>query len=136
MNPEALLREKIAKLEDQLAEARETIAYLEAQAGSDEGPDSDWLCMAAEHGITAKESQLLRALYQARGPVTLGQLEDAAWPDGAPSPDVLKAYACKLRKKLGGYHTIETVWGRAYALSEVGRAIVRQRLAAQRRRVA
>lgn len=130
MTPDAALRERIAKLEEQLAQARETIAYLEADhARDDDEADLRWLWLGVAMRIQPKALATLRVLYEARSIVTLPVLEDSVWPEGPVPFKAVNIYICKLRKILG-FEAIENLWGRGYRLTDVGRALVRQRLAA------
>lgn len=124
MNIESALRERIAKLEEELAEARETICFLEAPAEEFD----PWPILERDARMTPKEGAVLRKLYEARGFVHQVDVEEELWSTTC-HPDTLNVWICGLRKKLGK-DAIETSYGRGYRLTEPGRALIRQRLAA------
>lgn len=130
---EARLREQVARLKEMLEAARETIAYLE---GNDNGADEPWLQLAETRRLAPVDLKLLRALYDCRGIATAAYLEDRLWGDHLPGPDCLKVRVCILRRKLGGYHTLDTIRATGFRMTQATRALVRQWLVAASREAA
>jgi two-component system cell cycle response regulator CtrA len=70
--------------------------------------------------LTGKEFQLLHLLALRKGRATTRD-SIVSWLYGDEDPPTLKVidvFVCKLRKKLGEQHRIETVWGGGYILRD------------------
>lgn len=130
---EARLRDEVVKLKELLAEAQETIAYLE---GNDNEGDEPWLQLAETRGLAPVDLKLLRALYDCRGIATTAYLEERLWGDHLPGPDCLKVRICILRRKLGGYGSLDTIRATGFRMTQATRALVRQWLVAASREAA
>jgi len=74
--------------------------------------------------LSDKEYDLLELLSQHKGTVVTKEMFLAHLYGGINEPElkIIDVFVCHLRKKLaratGGYHYIETVWGRGYALRD------------------
>jgi DNA-binding winged helix-turn-helix (wHTH) protein len=122
---EAQLRERVSILEEQLAEARETIAYLE-RGGSREATET-WHKVRKQLRLQPKATSILRLLYERRGIVSHADLEAAAWGEELPSIDALKVEIWKARKGRGlPADAIENLHGVGYRMTDEARAYVRR----------
>ena len=74
--------------------------------------------------LSSKEYGLLELLSQHKGTVVTKEMFLAHLYGAIKEPElkIIDVFVCHLRKKLaratGGYHYIETVWGRGYALRD------------------
>lgn len=87
--------------------------------------------------ITPQCSALLQLLYERNGRIaTHSAIRAALWPLGCHDERVdqsVKIYVHRLRYALGGKHTIETIHGDGYRLTETGLASINSVVEAQRR---
>lgn len=103
----------------------EEIAYLKSELGlSDKTTRSAVVQLA--FSITAQEARALIALADAKGRVlTHNQLEDAMErSSGGELVKITGVYVSRLRKALGSFDAIETVWGQGYRITPIGLAKV------------
>lgn len=111
---------EIERLQGELQEARDTIALL-----SNDG-DSVW-ALQLRLGLPPQRARILAAIYRAETYCTYDRIILFAWPgmkDAPPSPEMtIKQQVCHLRRQLGE-EAIVTYWGRGYALTDKGRALV------------
>jgi len=71
--------------------------------------------------LTGKEYQMLEVLSRRRGKtITTEMFLDHLYGGiDEPGAKIIDVFICKLRKKLGPNHGIETVWGEGYVLHEL-----------------
>lgn len=140
LNPEALLRERIAILEDQLAEAREIIAYMEAEQDAGEAPPEPWMHLAAALVLEPRVAQVLAVLHRADGPITHESILDEVWGSGRGRKNGLSVALWKLRRDLavsfGEQTTVQTVPRAGLMLTPHGRRVVDEALVRTQREVA
>jgi two-component system, cell cycle response regulator CtrA len=76
--------------------------------------------------LTPKEYEILELLSLRKGTISTREMFLNHLYGGMSEPEIkiIDVFICKLRKKLarvtGGYHYIETVWGRGYFLQDPG----------------
>lgn len=102
------------------------IAWLESELGL-QRTESEIDALRMAFGLTPQQSEIVRALYHAKGrTVSKLQLWDACPPVTAGEdrvPEILNVHVCKIRNILGR-DVIHTSWGRGYALTPAGMAKV------------
>lgn len=123
MNIESTLRERIAKLEEELAEAQETIRFLEAPSTENFDP---WFLLGKYFRLTPRERKVLHKLYRSRMPVSCSDMEEDIWVPGS-SPSTFGVWVFNLRQKLGK-NVIQSFYGSGYRLSDSGRSLIRHHL--------
>lgn len=118
---------RIEALEAENDRLRARVEQLEGVAGLTFVAPRGW-------GLTTKEERLLEVLLS-RDALSKDSLMAALYcdrhTDDLPELKIVDVFVCKLRKKLAPYGiTIETLWGRGYAIAEPMKAKVRQATAA------
>lgn len=102
---------------------REEVAYLKSELGL-RRTASEVRALQAALNVRPQACRMLLMLYRARGLVVRGfQMQEEFGEDSSDPHNLVKTYACHLRKALGR-NAIQTAWGEGYSLSASGRARV------------
>lgn len=107
-------------------ELEEEVAYLRGELGPADDHDRDKLRLT--FGTTLAETCLLSALYAANGrPLSYWLLAESFPPtrmnDDRNDVGAVKIWISRIRKKLGA-DTVRTIYGRGYAITPQGIALV------------
>lgn len=79
--------------------------------------------------LTRQEADVLLALYERKRPVPKEAMLTVVWGlESDVGVKIVDVVVCKLRRKLGSFDTINTIWGVGYELSEAGRQLVKDAL--------
>lgn len=117
------LRQRIAQLEEQ-------VAWYKSTLGLSMESSKRWhLCHELQ--LTMLEARVLLFLHDSTRPQSAGYVHAAMYDNAEPSTDIkiVDVYIWKLRKKLGK-DIIATVYAEGYKLTDKGRKLVGDKLAA------